>query len=66
MKFIAATTTESKALYLNADKITAITQNKNGSVRILAGAGVYWDVVPETIILADLPDVLREIGGGTE
>lgn len=63
MKFICATTTEPKALYLSADKITAITQNKNGSVRILAGAGVYWDVIPETIILADLPDVLREIGG---
>lgn len=63
MKFICVTTAENKALYLNADKITAITPNKNGSVRILAGAGVYWDVIPETIVLADLPDVLKEIGG---
>ena len=63
MKFIAATTTEPKALYLNTEKIVSITPNKNGSVRIYAGAGLYWDVIPETIIFADLPDVIREVSG---
>lgn len=64
MKFIAATTTEPKALYLNTEKIISITQNKNGSIRICAGAGIYWDVIPETIIFCDLPDVIREVSGG--
>lgn len=63
MKFIAATTTEPKALYLNAEKIVSITPNKNGSVRICAGAGIYWDVTPETIIFASLEDVIREVSG---
>ena len=63
MKFIAATTTEPKALYLNTEKIISITPNANGSVRILAGGGIYWDVIPETIIFADLADVIREVSG---
>lgn len=63
MKFIAATTTEPKALYLNTEKIVSITPNKNGSVRICAGAGIYWDVIPETIIFASLEDVIREVSG---
>jgi len=53
MKFLKAITTDGKTEYFNVNQILTIAPGNN-SVKILMGAGLYWNVKPETMEIVDL------------
>ena len=62
--FIRATTTEGKIELFNTERILTIQPKKNGTTKILMGAGLYWDVITDSIEIIDcINDLLTEIRG---
>lgn len=62
--FIKAVTTEGKTELFNLDHILNITPRKNGTVKILMGAGLYWDVLADSIEYIDcVNDLIKELKG---
>lgn len=62
--FLKATTTEGKTELFNLDRVLNITPNKNGTVKILMGAGLYWTVYADSIEYIDcINDLLKEFKG---
>lgn len=49
MKFIKVITTDNEVEFLNLEKVLSIKPMKNGTVKILMGAGLYWSVFPFSI-----------------
>lgn len=49
MMFIKATDTDGTTQLFNLDKVLNIAPLANGKVKILMGAGLYWDVYPDSI-----------------
>ena len=47
--FIKAVTEDNKTELFNLDKVMSISTRENGMVKILMGAGLYWDVYPDSI-----------------
>ena len=63
--FIKAVTEDNKTELFNLDKVMSISTRENGMVKILMGAGMYWDVYPDSIEYIDcINDLIREIKGG--
>ena len=63
--FIKAVTEDNKTELFNLDKVMSISTRENGMVKILMGAGLYWDVYPDSIEQIDcVKDLLKEIKGG--
>ena len=58
MKFIKAVTLEGNTEYFNADHVLSITPNGN-SIKILMGAGLYWNVKPGTLEIVSLQLVVN-------
>lgn len=61
MKFIKAITTDGKTVYFNPGKILTITPKANGSATVLMGAGLYWDIRPETMVYILPADLIGNI-----
>ena len=62
--FIKAVTEDNKTELFNLDKVMSISTRENGMVKILMGAGMYWDVYPDSIEYIDcINDLMREIKG---
>lgn len=51
MNFLKAITTDGKSELFNIDNILNIQPNKNGTTKILMGAGLFWWVHTDSIIL---------------
>jgi hypothetical protein len=67
MTFIKATTTEGKIELFNTERILTIQPKANGTTKILMGAGLYWNVITDSIEIVDcINDLLREIRGGNQ
>ena len=63
--FIKAVTEDNKTELFNLNKVMSISKRDNGMVKILMGAGLYWDVYPDSIEhIVCLDDFIREIKGG--
>ena len=63
--FIKATTTEGKTELFNLEKILSFTPNNNGTVKILMGAGLYWNVYADSIEYLDcINELMQAIKGG--
>lgn len=59
MRFLQAITVQGETKYFNMDKI--ITISDNGShLKILCGAGLWWDVRPQPLRIIDDPRKLIE------
>lgn len=58
MKFIKAVTLEGKTEYFNVDHVLNIAPNGN-SIKILMGAGLYWNVKPDSMQLVGIELVLN-------
>ena len=62
--FIKAVTEDNKTELFNLDKVMSISTRENGMVKILMGAGMYWDVYSDSIEYIDcINDLIREIKG---
>jgi len=63
--YIKAVTTDGKKVLFNLDRILTMDTRENGAIKILMGAGLYWDVCPDTIEYIDcINDLLKELKGG--
>lgn len=49
MNFIQAITTDGETELFNLDNVLSIKPYKNGTTKILMGAGLYWHVVTDSI-----------------
>lgn len=47
--------------YINLDKILTITPLANGNIKILLGAGLYYQVKPQSIEVVELENILNNI-----
>ncbi len=62
MQYIKAIDTEGKTQIINLSKIINISKYPNDNIKLLAGAGLYWEIQPNTIELIDCPnDLFKEI-----
>lgn len=62
--FLRATTTEGKIELFNLDQILSIQPRANGTTKVLMGAGLYWNVITDSIEIIDcINDLLTEIRG---
>ncbi len=52
MKFLKATTRDGRTEYFNMDKILTIAPN-GSTTKILMGAGLYWNVVSDSMKIVD-------------
>lgn len=59
MQFLKAITTDGKTEYFNTDKILTISKLANGNIKILMGAGLYYNVLPESMQLIN--NILEDI-----
>lgn len=57
MLFLKAVATDGQLEYFNTQNILSIRPLKNGCVKILMGAGLYWDVKADTIELVELENI---------
>lgn len=53
MKFLKATTIEGTTEFFNIDNILTITKLENGNIKILMGAGLYWQVYANSLEVVD-------------
>jgi len=60
VKFLKAITTDGKTEYFNINHVLTITQN-GSTIKILMGAGLYWNVKPGTLEIVDLSDIIAEV-----
>lgn len=58
--FLKATTTDNKTEYFNLDNVLNIAARDNGTIKILMGAGLYWNVYADSMEYVDL---LQEFKG---
>ena len=62
--YIKATTEDNKTELFNLNKILSISKRENGMVKILMGAGLYWDVYADSIEYIDcINDLIKEAKG---
>ena len=66
MKFLKAIDKDGETVYLSVDNILSIRPRKCGDVTILLGAGLYWNVEPDSMEFVDLEHIpsyirLREV-----
>lgn len=60
--FIKAVTEDNKTELFNLDKVLNISTHENGMVKLLMGAGLWWNVYPESIEYIDcINDLMSEI-----
>jgi hypothetical protein len=57
MLFLKAVASDGQLEYFNTQNILSIRPLKNGYVKILMGAGMFWDVKPDTIELVELENI---------
>lgn len=60
MLFLKAQTTDGKTEYFNTQHILNITQHENGNFKILMGAGLYWDIKPDTVEFVELENIFNK------
>ena len=53
MNYIKAITTDGEIELFNLDNVLSIQPRKNGTTKILMGAGLYWLVVTDSIVLVN-------------
>lgn len=64
MKFLKATSIDGDTEYFNLDKILTVRPLPDGErVKILLGAGLYWTVYRDSMIIWDMSD--DDINGGS-
>lgn len=64
MRFIQAETIDGATEIFNLDRVLNITPYPNGRAKILMGAGLYWTIKTDTIVLLDSPnDIISAIKG---
>lgn len=64
MKFLKATTIDGDTEFFNLEKILAVRPLPDKErVKILMGAGLFWTVYKDSMIVWDLSD--HDINGGT-
>ena len=59
MNYIKAIDSENKVQYINFDKVVSISEYPNGNIKILIGAGLYFEILPHTIESVDIFEVLE-------
>ena len=59
--WLKALTTDGEPVYINLANILSIRPKKNGSVSVLLGAGVWWDIKPDTMVYIDHADLIGEV-----
>ena len=64
MRFLKAIDTDGETVYLAVSHILSIKPRKCGDVTVVMGAGLYWQVRPETMEFVDLETIPGEIMGG--
>lgn len=63
--YIKAVTTDGETELFNLDHIINMAPRANGTIKILMGAGLAWDVYPDTIEYIDcINDLMKELKGG--
>ena len=60
MLFLKAVATDGQVEYFNTQNILTIRPLANGYIKILMGAGLYWDVLPDTIELVELENIFNK------
>ena len=60
MLFLKAIATDGQLEYFNTQNIISIRPLANGNIKILMGAGLYWDVKPNTIELVELENIFNK------
>lgn len=64
MKYIQAETVDGDIEIFNLERVLTIKPYPNGSAKILMGAGLYWHIKTDTIVLLDCPnDLLSAVRG---
>lgn len=63
MKFIQAITTDNETEFFNLEKVLTIQPRRGGEVlKILMGAGMFWNVRADSVRVVSLSEVLNEDG----
>lgn len=60
MLYLKAVTVQRRTEYFNTEKILNITKYENGNFKILMGAGLYWEVLPDTIEFVELENIFND------
>ena len=60
MLFLKAQATDGQTEYFNTDKILSIRPLANGNIKLLMGAGLYWDIKPDTVEFVELENIFNE------
>lgn len=61
MLYLKAETKDGQTEYLNTQHILSITQRQNGYIKILMGAGLYWDIKADSVQYVELKDIFTEL-----
>lgn len=59
MNYIKGIDTDGRTQYINFDKVINISKYPNGNIKILIGAGLYFEILPNTIESVDIFEVLE-------
>ena len=64
MNYLKAITTDGRTELFNLEKVMLITPRDNGTTKILMGAGLYWEVLTDSIERIDCyNDLIKAIEG---
>ena len=64
MNYLKAITIDKRTELFNMEKILTITPRDNGTTKILMGAGLYWEVLTDSIERIDCyNDLIKAIEG---
>ena len=61
MLYLKVETKDGQTEYLNTDHILSINKRQNGYIKILMGAGLYWDIKPDSVQYVELKDIFTEL-----
>lgn len=60
MLYLKAVTVQRRTEYFSTEKILNITKYENGNFKILMGACLYWEVLPDTIEFVELENIFND------
>lgn len=59
MLYLKAVTSDGDTEYFNTQHILTIRPLKNGYYKILMGAGLFWDINPNTVEYVELENIFK-------
>lgn len=59
MLYLKAETKEGNVEYFNTQHIMNIAERKNGYIKIFMGAGLYWDIKPNTVEFVEMENIFK-------